>query len=86
VKGLVTQLTYLSLHKNQLTDVTGLEQLTQLTYLQLQNNQLTSVKALEKLPQLKDLRLYGNPDLTKAQIDQLKKALPNCRIRSNPTK
>jgi len=25
-------------------------------------------------------------DLTKAQIDELKKALPNCDIKSNPTK
>jgi len=28
----------------------------------------------------------SNPDLTKAQIDELKKALPNCKIRGNPTK
>ena len=28
----------------------------------------------------------GNPDLTKAQIAELKKALPNCDIGSNPTK
>jgi len=26
------------------------------------------------------LRLTDNPDLTKAQIDQLQKALPKCRI------
>ena len=26
------------------------------------------------------------PDLTKAQIAELQKALPNCTIRSNPTK
>ena len=28
----------------------------------------------------------GNPALTKAQIDELQKALPNCYIGSNPTK
>ena len=43
-------------------------------------------KGLEKLTQLKELSLNNNPDLTKAQIDQLKKALPKCYITSNPTK
>jgi hypothetical protein len=32
------------------------------------------------------LILFNNPDLTKAQIDELQKALPNCKIQSNPTK
>ena len=41
---------------------------------------------LEKLTQLKTLYLTDNPDLTKAQIDQLKKALPNCNIIHNATK
>ena len=50
------------------------------------NNQLADMKDLEELTQLKELSLYGNPDLTKAQIDQLQKALPNCNIDSNPTK
>ena len=56
------------------------------TYLSLGLNQLTSVKGLEKLTQLKELNLRDNPNLTKAQIDQLKKALPKCEITSNPTK
>ena len=47
---------------------------------------LTDVKGLEKLDQLKVLFLDGNPALTKAQIDQLQKALPNCKINSNPKK
>jgi hypothetical protein len=38
------------------------------------------VKRLEKLTQLTKLYLYSNPDLTKAQIDQLQKALPDCAI------
>ena len=41
---------------------------------------------LEKLTQLKLLNLSDNPDLTKAQIEQLQKALPKCKIWSNPTK
>jgi len=93
-KGLenLTLLKYLHLDKNKLTDVRGLEKFTQLTHLYLQNNQLTEIpKGLEKLTQLESLWLQDNPALTKAQIDQLQKALPNCEIRyndsydSNPT-
>ena len=41
------------------------------------------MKGLEKLTQLKTLSLFNNPDLTKAQIDQLQKALPKCKIEHN---
>ena len=70
---------------NQLNDVKGLEKLDQLKELWLGHNQLTSVKGLEKLTQLKLLDLRDNPALTKAQIDQLQKALSNCKIISNAT-
>ena len=60
--------------------------LTQLTKLWLALNGLTSVKGLEKLTKLKLLDLEDNPALTKAQIAELQKALPNCRIYSDPTK
>ena len=88
VKGLenLTQLKQLFLHYNKLTDVKGLEKLTKLTRLFLNNNQLTDVKGLEKLTQLKELWLHYNPALTKAQITELQKALPKCKIASNPTK
>ena len=76
----------LNLNNNQLTSVKGLEKLTQLTFLNLKDNQLTSVKGLEKLTQLRLLDLNRNPDLTKAQINELQKALPKCEIHSNPTK
>ena len=82
----LTQLKYLYISGNQLTDVKGLEKLTQLKYLDLADNQLTDVKELEKLTQLNKLFLKGNPDLTKAQIAELQKALPKCKISSNPTK
>ena len=50
-------------------------------------NQLTEVpKGLEKLTQIKELNLKYNPALTKAQIATLQRALPNCKIFSNPTK
>jgi len=88
VKGLekLTQLTHLSLFNNQLADMKGLEKLTQLKVLVLAVNQLADVKDLEKLTQLKTLWLQGNSELTKAQVNQLKKALPKCNISSNPRK
>ena len=88
VKGLenLTQLKELPLDDNQLTSVKSLEKLTQLEGLWLPRNQLTDVKGLKKLTRLTELDLIDNPDLTKAQIDELKKALPKCDIRSNPTK
>ena len=63
-----------------------MEKLNQLTFLHLGENNLTDVKGLENLTQLTELRLYANPDLTKAQIAELQKALPKCLIFSNPTK
>ncbi len=80
------KVTWLSLSYNQLTDVTALKELTQLTHLNLDNNQLTDVTALKELTKLEVLRLKGNPALTKAQIAELQKALPECIIESNPTK
>ncbi|MDG2214528.1 MAG: hypothetical protein P8M70_11900 [Verrucomicrobiota bacterium] len=60
--------------------------LEKVTALSFTSRQLTNVKGLEKLTQLNQLNLENNPDLAKAQIDELKKALPNCRIYSNPKK
>ena len=89
VKGLekLTKLKTLDLGGNKLTVVSnGLENLTQLRQLGLSDNKLTDVKGLEKLTQLRYLNLLNNPDLTKAQIAELQKALPNCDIYSNPKK
>jgi len=80
------QLTELHLNNNKLGNVKGLEKLGQLKYLHLENNDLTNLKGLEKLTHLRELDLNNNPDLTKVQVDQLQKALPNCKISSNPTK
>jgi hypothetical protein len=80
------QLGRLSFHANKLTDVKGLAKFTKLWHLNLYANQLTDVQGLEKLTKLKTLILKENPDLTKARIEELQKALPNCRILSNPTK
>jgi Leucine-rich repeat (LRR) protein len=77
----------LFLSGKKLTEVPkGLEKLPNLMYLWLPHNKLTDVKGLEKLPQLSILYLHGNPVLTKAQIAELQKALPNCTIHSDFTK
>ena len=77
----------LVLHNKQLTDIPkDLEKLTPLTRLHLAGNKLSDVTGLEKLTQLKFLYLKSNPDLTKAQIDELKKALPKCKFYSNAKK
>ena len=70
----------------QLTSVECLVKLTHLKWLDLGGNKLPDVKGLEKLTQLDMLVLEDNPDLTKAQIDQLQKALPKCWTHSNPKK
>ena len=87
VKGLekLTQLTFLNLYCNHLTTVKGLVKLTNLKYLDLGGNRLADVKGLVKLTGLRLLVLNDNPDLTKAQIAELKKA-SKFTIRSNPTK
>ncbi len=72
------------IHKT--TGVLTKTDLEKVTWLDLYNYQLTDVKGLEKLTQLTELNLYYNRALTKAQIDELQKALPKCQIRSNPKK
>ena len=41
---------------------------------------------LEKLTHLEVVLLENNPDLTLAKINELKKALPNCKIEHNAKK
>jgi internalin A len=81
-KGLekLTQLERLNLDGNQLTHVKGLEKLAKLTYLNLGDNQLTDVSILAGLTNLKKLYLADNSDLPKAQLYELKKAMPKCVI------
>ena len=60
--------------------------LEKVTELDLRYKQLTSVTGLGKLTKLERLVLMYNLDLTKAQMAELKKALPKCKISSSPTK
>jgi len=85
-KADLEKVTQLDLRNIQISDVSALKELKQLTVLVLVGNQISDVSALKELKQLKELYLQNNPDLTKAQIDELQKALPKCRIDSNPKK
>jgi len=67
----------LFLNDLQLTDVKGLEKLTNLAKLNINGNQLTDVKWVWKLTKLEAVSLGGNPDITAAQIDELRKAHPS---------
>ena len=73
----------LILNEKKLTNLKSLHGLINLERLYLNDNQLTDVNVLKKLPKLEMLSLFRNPDLTKAQIDELKKALPKCTIFSD---
>ena len=73
----------LRLSFNEINDLGPLKELEQLTVLELDSNQITDVSALMGLKQLRRLNLAWNPDLTKAQIQQLQNALPNCSIIHN---
>ena len=59
------------------------DQNPQLEHLALNNNQLTDISALAKLKHLEEVDLRNNPNLTKAKIEKLQKALPKCRIYHN---
>ncbi len=85
-KADLEKVTQLDLRNIQISDVSALKELKQLTVLVLVGNQISDVSALKELKQLKELYLQNNPDLTKAQIDELQKALPNCKISHNAKK
>ena len=57
-----------------------------LKYLGLSNNQITSLSQLGQMKDLEQLLLFGNPDITKAEIDKLKKILPKCSIENDAEK
>ncbi len=76
----------LMLGENNITDLSALTRLKKLKVLELNNNQLTNISALSKLKQLKELDLRNNPNLTKAKIENLQKALPKCIIYHNAKK
>ena len=80
------QLKVLVLNHNKLTDVSALAGLKQLTHLHLFGAGIQDVSPLMGLSKLKILDLRHNPDLTKAQIAELQKALPKCNISHDAKK
>ena len=82
----LTQLTVLNLGGNRITDVSALAGLTRLTELNLNATEITDASALAGLTRLTSLSLWFNPNLTEAAIDELQKALPDCKIYHNAKK
>ena len=70
----------LDLQENQISDLSALAELKELKRLDLFNNQISDASTLRKLTKLKVLLLRENPNLAKAEIEKLKKALPDCTI------
>jgi hypothetical protein len=70
----------LSLYRNRISDLSPLAGLTNLRHIELDINQITDLSPLAGLKQLTYLGLDNNPKLTRAEIDKLQKALPNCEI------
>ena len=83
-QSFLEEVTQLDIAEYQLTDVSSLAGLKNLKTLYLDNNQLTDISPLMGFTQLKSLSLLFNPNLTKVEIDNLQKALPKCKISSNP--
>ena len=77
------QLKSLWLGENNLTDISNLANLKKLENLWLYNNKITDLTPLMNLKGLRILALNGNVGLSKADILELKKALPKCSIISD---
>ena len=72
-----------SAYNNRISDLSPLAGLTNLRHIGLSGNQITDLSPLAGLKQLTFLSLDKNPKLTRAEIDKLQKALPNCKITHN---
>lgn len=71
---------WLGLGSCKIADLSPLSELTSLTALGLHRNQITDLTPLMGLTELKSIDLHHNPNLTKAEIEKLQGALPNCKI------
>ena len=75
--------TELILYGNYIKDVSPLSGLTQLQVLDLGRNEISSLEPLYGLAVLKELNLTDNINLTRDQIADLQKKIPNCMIEHN---
>lgn len=73
----------IGLSGNQISDLTSLSGLENLYHLELVGNRITDLSPLTKLNGLKYLSLDNNLNLTKAEVDKVRKALPKCEIKHN---
>ena len=62
-----------------ISNVMGLGKSKSIKFLHLPRNKITDVSELSTMTQLQELTLNDNP-LKKTQIEELQKALPNCKI------
>jgi hypothetical protein len=76
----LTNLTFLDLEYNQISDISPLAGLTNLTGLWLRDNQISDISPLAGLTNLRHLTLSNNYQISEAQIEELRAALPNCLI------
>jgi Leucine-rich repeat (LRR) protein len=64
-------------------DLAPLRALKQVEKIHLGTNKITDLTPLIGLARLREIDFRDNPALTKSQIEQLKKAHPNCGILHN---
>ena len=70
----------LPLYGLKIRDLSALAKLGELRILDLSNNEIRNLKPLHKMEKLQLLVLLKNPYLPKAEVDELKKILPNCEF------
>jgi Leucine-rich repeat (LRR) protein len=75
-----TKLSRLGLYNNQISDISALAGLKHLNLLFLEHNQISDITPLLGLKPMFGIDLTGNP-LEIAQIEELKKAMPNTLIK-----
>jgi internalin A len=61
----LTNLTYLDLNKNKISDIKPLSNLTKLTSLDIRENKITDIKPLSNLTKLTELNFLKNPLISK---------------------
>ena len=76
----MTNLEWLNLINNSVSNLSALAKLTELRWLGLNFNAITDLKPLKGLTKLKVLMIKGNPNLDDAEVEALEEDLPNCEI------
>ena len=74
------KLRVLSFQNTNIDTLEPLKELTDLQTLKIQNTPINSLKPIKELSNLKELLLEGCEKITTEQIDDLQKALPDCKI------